>query len=168
MSNTDYTAPAVYVGTYHKYNCGSIAGQWMHLEDFDNKEEFLEACQELHKDEMDPELMFQDWEYIPKSMVGESWVSEGLWDFILYDADYSAKQAFIEWYGEWNADVFEESYQGEYDSELAFAEQLVDDLGYLEQMPEQLQFYFDYEKFSRDLFINDYWFEDGHVFNRNI
>ncbi|EHT9679983.1 TPA: antirestriction protein ArdA, partial [Escherichia coli] len=21
-------APAVYVGTWHKYNCGSIAGRW--------------------------------------------------------------------------------------------------------------------------------------------
>ncbi|EEW2291925.1 hypothetical protein D9F31_13920 [Escherichia coli] len=24
-------APAVYVGTWHKYNCGSIAGRWFDL-----------------------------------------------------------------------------------------------------------------------------------------
>ncbi|MGS6325833.1 antirestriction protein ArdA, partial [Enterobacter hormaechei] len=26
--NTITTTPAVYVGTYHKYNCGSLAGKW--------------------------------------------------------------------------------------------------------------------------------------------
>jgi hypothetical protein len=25
---------------------------------------------------------------------------------------------------------------------------------------------FDYEKFARELFITDYWYEDGHVFRR--
>ncbi|EFK2851445.1 antirestriction protein ArdA [Escherichia coli] len=28
-------APAVYVGTWHKYNCGSIAGRWFDLTTFD-------------------------------------------------------------------------------------------------------------------------------------
>ena len=50
----------LYVGTYHKYNCGSIYGKWIDLDDFSNKNEFLSACFEVHKDEDDPELMFQD------------------------------------------------------------------------------------------------------------
>jgi antirestriction protein len=37
---TDITTPSVYVGTYHKYNCGSIAGAWLDLTDFDSSEEF--------------------------------------------------------------------------------------------------------------------------------
>ncbi len=73
------TTPAVYVGTYHKYNCGSIAGKWFDLTDFDGPEDFLEACKALHADEWDAEFMYQDWEGIPSQFVSESSVD---WDFI--------------------------------------------------------------------------------------
>lgn len=69
--------------------------------------------------------------------------------------------------GPFSSDDFESAYCGEYDSEEEYAKQLVDDLGYLDQIPENLRFYFDYEKFARDLFINDCYFSNGHVFNRN-
>ncbi|EPN6425263.1 antirestriction protein ArdA, partial [Klebsiella pneumoniae] len=26
--NSSITTPAIYVGTYHQYNCGSIFGKW--------------------------------------------------------------------------------------------------------------------------------------------
>jgi antirestriction protein len=52
---------------------------------------------------------------------------------------------------------------GEYDSEEDFASQLVDECY---SLPEFAISYFDYEKFARDLFIGDYWFSDGFVFNR--
>lgn len=38
---------------------------------------FLAACAELHKDEHDPEFMFQDWEGIPAEMISESYIEEG-------------------------------------------------------------------------------------------
>ena len=46
----------VYVGTYNKYNNGSLFGKWLDLSDYSDKDEFLEACRELHKDDQDPEL----------------------------------------------------------------------------------------------------------------
>lgn len=49
-----------YVGTYAKYNSGSLFGQWIDVSDFDNMEDFLEACRKLHADEKEPEIMFQD------------------------------------------------------------------------------------------------------------
>jgi len=52
----------VYVGTYGKYNNGSLFGAWLDLSDYSDKEDFYEACRELHKDEEDAEYMFQDWE----------------------------------------------------------------------------------------------------------
>ena len=76
---TDITTPSVYVGTYHKYNCGSIAGAWLDLTDFDSSEEFYERCRELHANEADPEFMFQDWEGIPSDMASECHIN---WDFI--------------------------------------------------------------------------------------
>lgn len=71
---------AVYVGTYHKYNCGSIAGKWLKLADYASKDEFIKACRELHKDEADPELMFQDYENIPSWMIGESFIDAEIWN----------------------------------------------------------------------------------------
>jgi hypothetical protein len=59
--NSSITVPAVYVGTYHQYNCGSIFGKWFDLTDFDDEDAFYDACRTLHAGEEDPELMFQDW-----------------------------------------------------------------------------------------------------------
>ena len=32
------------------------------------------------------------------------------------------------------------------------------------ELPDFAKTYFDYEKFARDLFMCDYWFDDGFVF----
>ena len=34
----------IYVGTYKRYNNGSLAGAWLDLSDYSDKEEFLNAC----------------------------------------------------------------------------------------------------------------------------
>ena len=78
------TAPegaAVYVGTYRKYNEGSLGGAWLKLTDYKDRDEFLAACYELHKDEKDPELMFQDWEHVPSWMIGESHIDAEVWGY---------------------------------------------------------------------------------------
>ena len=64
--------PRLYVGTYAKYNNGSIDGKWLDLNDYSNAEEFYDACSELHSDEDDPEFMFQDFEGFPSDMYSES------------------------------------------------------------------------------------------------
>lgn len=77
--NSSITTPAVYVGTYHQYNCGSIFGKWFDLTDFDDEDAFYGACRTLHAGEEDPELMFQDIEGIPSQFASESSVK---WAFI--------------------------------------------------------------------------------------
>lgn len=66
------TTARLYVGTYAKYNNGSIEGKWLDLSDFSDAGEFMEACRELHSDEADPEFMFQDYEGFPADMYGEA------------------------------------------------------------------------------------------------
>ena len=61
MKTTALSEASVYVGTYGKYNNGSLLGAWLDLSDYADKEEFYEACRELHKDEEDAEFMFQDY-----------------------------------------------------------------------------------------------------------
>ena len=81
------TRPAVYVGTYGKYNDGSIQGKWMYLDDYVSYDDFIKDALELHKDEEDPELMFQDFEGFPKRYHGESSLDKDLWDWIALDED---------------------------------------------------------------------------------
>ena len=89
----------VYVGTYGKYNNGSLFGAWLDLSDYSDKEDFYEACRELHKDEEDAEYMFQDWENVPENLIGESWISENF--FTLRDAveklGDTEQEAFFVW-----------------------------------------------------------------------
>jgi len=62
---------------------------------------------------------------------------------------------------------FLKSYRGMYDSERAFGEMLANELYYLKLSPDSLSEYFDYDKFSRDIFRNDYFSQpapDGRVY----
>lgn len=52
---------------------------------------------------------------------------------------------------------FEDQYRGEWDSELEYAENFIDDCYNLDNMMGNLAMYFDYEAFTRDLFISDYY-----------
>jgi len=73
------TSPRIYVGTYAKYNSGSIAGKWLDLEDYSDKEAFLEACAELHKDEIPENLRsYFDYEAYARDMKlgGDVWTAE--------------------------------------------------------------------------------------------
>lgn len=161
------TTPAVYVGTYHKYNSGSIAGQWFELTDFDDKADFYEACKVLHADECDPEFMFQDWEGIPSQFVSESSIN---WDFIAafkQAEDERQEDAFLAWAsytGECDFDDFRDAYLGQAESEEAYAMEMIEDSGLLNEVPEQLRNYFDFESYARDLFSDGYVFHDGYVF----
>ena len=128
--------PRVYVGTYAKYNNGSIAGDWIDLDDYaDDKEGFLKACAELHKDEDDPEFMFQDFEGFPREFYGESRLSDELFtDWLPLDERERALLAmFCEASGYSGSDATwanaEESFAGTADSPADFAEQTAEDCG---------------------------------------
>lgn len=97
----NYQDAAVYCGTYAKYNDGSIAGEWMKFSDYSNSEEFFTACAELHKDEEDPEYMFQDSEYLPDFLYSES-LSETDVDKIYEYLEVAEKLEDADWLGLWN------------------------------------------------------------------
>lgn len=164
----------IYVGTYAKYNEGSIFGKWMDLSDYSDSEEFYDACRELHSDEEDPELMFQDWENIPSALISESWISDNIFEVInaVSDLNDTEQEAFYIWLNDGSRNIdtddinsliesFRDDYQGQYNSEEDFAYEIVEECY---DLPEFAKTYFDYEKFARDLFIGDYWYEDGFVF----
>lgn len=163
-------APAIYVGTYHKYNSGSLYGMWVDVASFDTYEDYIDFLHRLHSDEADPEFMAQDYENFPKQWYSESGIVDRDWfEKIKEYAELQqneAIKAYIDYYGidpdEFNMDDFEDAYEGEYSSEEDFAEYLVDEIG-MENIQNK-DYYFDYDKFARDLFITDYDFVDGYVF----
>ena len=176
MKTYDLSDAKIYVGTYGKYNNGSLTGGWLNLSDYSNKEEFYEACRELHKDEEDAEYMFQDWENIPEALISESWLSENFFDLrdAVNDLSDTEQEAFFVWCNHKGCDLgkedaydlvnrFKNMYVGEYYDEEDFACQIVEECY---DLPEFAKTYFDYEKFARDLFVCDYYFENGFVFMR--
>jgi len=159
----------VYVGTYAKYNNGSIFGKWLDVEDYADYEEFNEACLDLHKDEHDCELMFQDWEDIPDSMICESSVSCELWELMdAIEASYLGKDVF--WAGLWldiPFDKIEDAYAGHYPSDEEFAEQLAEDCGLVDENASWPNYYIDWSRAAFDLMVNDYQKNNGYYFSRN-
>jgi len=168
--------PAIYVGTYGKYNGGSIFGAWLDLTTFADYEEFLQVCAALHEDEKEPEFMAQDFSGFPESLYTEGFLSEREFNLIQEYAklDEDKKEAFEVFdgaFGNTQEDVeifdeFNDQYIGQWRSEEDFAEDLVIELGILDEVPEDLKNYFDYKAYARDLFIDDYYFESGYVFRR--
>lgn len=164
----DTSRPAAYVGTYGKYNNGSIAGAWLYLDDFASKSDFIDACLALHKDDPDPELMFQDWENTPGKFVSECSIDADFWEFL--ELDDSEREMIAEYWDEIDdsADVqyIRDAYHGCWDSFDDFASEYVDSTGMLGDAPETLARYFDFAAFARDLAYDYDITESGHVFCR--
>ena len=75
--------------------------------------------------------------------------------------------AYCDNVGQWDrASVIdaEDAYSGSFDSPEDFAADLLDSTGDLNAIPENLRYYFDYEKFARDLLMTDYFESEGHYF----
>lgn len=95
----DLQKAAVYVGTYKKYNEGSLEGAWLHLNEFSTNEEFLKKCTQVHKDESEPEFMYQDTEYLPSEMYTECIIYPEVFQVLSVIRGWSEKKLndFDEW-----------------------------------------------------------------------
>ena len=145
--------PSIYVGTYSKYNSGSIAGAWLSLDDHDTEKEFYSAALSLHTDERDPELMFQDFESFPREFYGESGCDERLWQWLALDKhEREIVSAWIDQVGSTDSiQYILDCYAGSADSWSEYVENYVDERGVLNEMPDHLQMYFDYDAYGRDM-----------------
>ena len=165
----------IYVGTYYKYNNGSIEGAWIDLENL-SKEEFYLKCKELHQEETDPEFMYQDWECIDllKDFISESGIDTEFWEIKEMIKDFSNEQiealtAYQNLFGTIDVSDFEDKYFGHFegffgDINTAFGEHMLQEMGELEQVPQHLRYYIDSEAYGRDLLINDFCEFEGFVF----
>lgn len=169
--------PALYCGTYGKYNDGSIAGKWLYLEDYADAEEFFAACRELHNDEDDPEFMFQDYEYLPKDMYSESLGEadvEKIYEYINLDAD--DREKVKEYWDEIDSSssidyILNDSYEGNIndikgDSWMSDEEAYgyyYEESGFID-IPDHVKPYFDFEEYGKDMLEDATITESGFIF----
>lgn len=162
----DQNAPSLYVGTYGKYNGGSIAGAWVDLSTFSDGEEFFKFCKALHGDERDPEFMFQDYQNFPSSLYSECMGIKDLDKIISLFSEYSddEREIIFEYWEENDANAEPQDildslvYTGDFDD---YANDVADEL--IGDNDSILAQYFNYSAFARDLKF-DYTVTSHYVF----
>ena len=105
----------VYVGTYNKYNEGSIFGKWIDLSNYSNLSDFYKDIRELHKDEDDPEFMFQDYEaselIISLGLISECHISSNIFEILetIENSEYDEEviEAYLDCMGYNNEEIEE-------------------------------------------------------------
>lgn len=171
----DYTneTPAIYVGTYAKYNEGSLFGMWIDLSTFDDADELYDFCVRLHADEYDPELMVQDFECFPRRFYCESFslkTFESLFEFMQLDED--DREMCAEFWDEIDDSETDCQkiidacvYRGNFDD---YADELADEMMACHgQTDSIIARYFDYAAWRRDL-AYDYNVTSNYVFDTRI
>lgn len=169
----------VYVGTYNKYNEGSIFGKWIDLSNYSNLADFYKDIRELHKDEEDPEFMFQDYEasdlIISLGLISECHISDNIFEILeaIENSPYDEEviEAYLDCIGYNGEEIdeiiekVEESYNGEFESDIDFTQNLLEDCG---EIPKDLPSYIhiDWERTARDI-VFDYSTSNNHYF-RNL
>jgi antirestriction protein len=135
---------------------------------FDTYEEFVDYCRELHKDEKDPEFMVQDFENYPEAWYHESGLPteeefDKITEFYMMDGDRKAAyEAYVNHTGDDDFEHFQEAYQGKFNSAEDFAYDLVDGIGWEGVGKENLDMYFDYDAFGRDLMFDFHIGDEGN------
>lgn len=163
------TGPKIYVGTYEKYNSGSLKGDYLYPADYADEDDFLEACSKLHPDEESPEFMFQDVEGLPAGLVEESYLSDDLFVYLeaienMDDDKKDAYEAYCGHHKKYDVGDFIDDYQGDY-TEEKWADNVAEERYYKKFTDAGIEwFLFDNAAFCRDLFINEYIEIDGHIF----
>lgn len=162
----------IYVGTYKKYNDGSIYGKWLSLGNFENINDFYNECKKIHFDEDDPELMFQDYEApdIFKSFISESYLNSNIFQIAeaLENKDLDMIEAFISLGFDLTPENIEEAgkkFFGEFENYEKLGEEYAKNSGIFENVPDIIKKYFDFEKYGESLSADFYEFS-GYYFYR--
>lgn len=174
----------VYVGTYAKYNNGSLYGKWIDLTDYSDSEEFYQACKELHADEADPEFMFQDTNFdteldaFCEKFVSEYRIEPELWKAFELDEEEVSKVSAI--WDEYNdslsiSEALEkarDAYCGHYSSleeyVIGWLDEILRGYGLPEKLRDDIVWRYDSESMAEELESYNYQCIDGIVYNFNV
>jgi len=152
--------PKIYVADLAAYVNGRLHGRW--IEANQPAEDIHEEIQEMLSESPEPsaeEHAIHDYEHFGSFHLAEyedietvsalaqlidefgEIVASAVWDHVAGNADEARR-------------LLEDCYQGAWDSLEAWAEELLDSTGELDQVPEHLRPYIDVEAYARDLELN--------------
>ncbi len=109
------TVPAVYVGTYHQYNGGSIFGKWFDLTDFDDEDGYMTPAGRLHAAEDEPPSLCSRTGKGSVSVASESsvkWAIEAFRQAWRRTTGAQPRCGLGEYTGECDYDAFDDAYCG--------------------------------------------------------
>lgn len=176
MSASTNITPKIYVADLAAYNAGILHGTWINCNQ--DKDEIFEEIFEMLKDSPEPiaeEWAIHDYEGFGSLPVSEFHDIEKLAETAMLLEEYGPLALEVMAYlgGDLDAQetrrIIDEQYQGEYRSISDWAESFLEETGQLENIPDNLRYYFDYDSFARDCELNGDIFtiaENGelHVF----
>lgn len=145
-------------------------GMWVDLETFDSYEELVKFAEDLFSDEEHPELLFWDEENFPS----DDWYNENsleesfpkFVEYFKYDDNYrEAFRDYVELFNCDDFDGFDDHYCGRYDSEEDFAREEMASFMDMDKELGNLSVYFDWERYTKDLFSDYEMSKNGHVFS---
>lgn len=112
------------------------------------------------------EWAFHDWENIPGRYISEYGLDPKFWDYLDFINSTNLDQEVIDAGIELGLplDEIEECYQGEFNNSTDLAYEYIESTGMLNDVPDFISMYFDYESFGRDL-ATDYSEFNGHYFS---
>lgn len=171
----------VWIADLAAYNNGKLHGRWVDALDAD---EMYEAAKEIIKTSPEPfaeEWAIHDYNGFPHAVVSE------LGEYPSFETVANVAnaieehgEAFAKWLSVQESyelgdpqlgERFQEHYRGEWDSEEAYAMEYVSECGWggMEQLPDELSSYINWEAIARDLFRHgNYTFVDGYVFEDEV
>lgn len=167
--------PRIYVACLAAYNSGILHGKWIFAA---QEPDALHAeVQALLKDSPVPgaeEWAIHDYEGFERCHIGEyASLDEVSRLAILIEEHGEALAAYADRVGWENTteESFLDAYRGHWDSELAYAQDLFDEI-YAHELPDHLRSYIDYDQFAFDLFLDGYFSVQSsefgvHVFTEN-
>lgn len=150
----------IYIASLSDYNEGRLIGEWVDLseiEDVYDIEEKIEKILEKSKCEIAEDWSIHDYEDVPN--FGENPDLEKIVNYCeMYKKHGEAWKAFCNLVGEDYATQsdFEGQYKGEYESKEKFAEELAENCDMFNGWSETAQLYFDWDAWTRDLFLDGY------------
>ena len=154
----------IYIASLTDYNAGVLHGVWIDcLEGFDEAQEKIQAMLDSSPTAGKTGIEAEEWAIHDSDFEGikidENSDLEDLCDLaeIMEDMDSDEEDAFAAFWNRSNYSTtreaksgFHNAYQGTYRDLAEWAEIYAEETGLLDSVPENLRYYFDFEKYSRD------------------
>ena len=164
--------PRIYAACLASYNSGILHGCWINADqDIDSIQDEIQDMLEESPIGDAEEFALHDYEGFGSIRLSEYEDLKTVVQYAEFIAEHGelGAELIADYDFEYAQTLLEDHYHGAYESEVDFAHSIFDEC-YSNALPETLSYYFDYEAFARDLFINDYISVDVdgkvHVFSR--